>query len=201
MMETIEQVRPKTTRRAFPELIYERFGGKTYYRKGYGEVLKNRKTPSEIMGASGLQSLIVSYINWLIVSFINRKLYRVLTNEPGLHLGPNDNMACDVMVFDRAVLTNDKITTKYVDVPPKVAIEVDVKVELKNETEWAYLFRKNEALFAFGAEKVIWVLTDIQQVLVCLPSKEAQFLGWDREVPVVDEVTFNVGRYLVEEGF
>lgn len=200
-METLEPVRPKSARRTFPELIYERFGGRTYYRKGYTEVLKNRKTPQEIMGASGLQSLLVSYINWLIVNSSNRKLYRVLTNEPGLHLGRHDNLSCDVMVYDRKVLTNEKITTKYVDVPPKVAIEVDVKVELKNETEWAYVFRKNEALFAFGAEKVIWVLTDIRQVLVCLPGKEAEFLGWDREIPVVDDVTFNVGQYLAEEGF
>jgi len=200
-METLEQVRPKSARRAFPELIYERFGGKTYYRKGYGEVLKNRKTPDEIMGASGLQSLLVAYLTIAVGGSLSRKLYRVLTNEPGLHLGRNENLSCDVMVFDRAVLTNEKVTTKYVDVPPKVAIEVDVKVELKAETEWAYLFRKNEALFAFGAEKVIWVLTDIQQVLVCLPGKEAEFLGWDREVLVVDEATFNVGRYLAEEGF
>lgn len=200
-METLEPVRPKSARRTFPELIYERFGGRTYYRKGYTEVLKNRKTPQEIMGASGLQSLLVSYINWLIVNSSNRKLYRVLTNEPGLHLGRHDNLSCDVMVYDRKVLTNEKITTKYVDVPPKVAIEVDVKVELKNETEWAYVFRKNEVLFAFGAEKVIWVLTDIRQVLVCLPGKEAEFLGWDREIPVVDDVTFNVGQYLAEEGF
>ena len=132
----------RAPRRTFPELIYERWGGRTYYRKGYTDVLKKRKTPAEIMGSSGLQVFIVSYIHWFVMSAIDRKKYRLLTSEPGLHIGRNENLACDIMVYDRAVLTNDKINVKYVDVPPQVAIEVDVKVELQKEGEITYVFGK-----------------------------------------------------------
>ncbi len=130
-METLIET-PKKTRRSFPELVYERWGGVTYYRKGYSDVLKNQKKPADIMGAGGLQSFVVSYIHGVIFGAIDRQTYRLLISEPGLHIGTKENLACDVMVYERAVLTNDKITTKYVDIPPLVAIEVGVKVELKN---------------------------------------------------------------------
>jgi hypothetical protein len=59
----------RITRRPHPELIYEQWGGRTYYRKGYNDVLKNRKTPAEIIGSSGLQAFekgidTVEYKDW-----------------------------------------------------------------------------------------------------------------------------------------
>lgn len=199
-METLEKPVPKT-RRTFPELIYERWGGKTYYRKGYRDVLKGLKTPAEIMGASGLQSFIVSYINWKIMADINRKLYRTLTNEPGLHIGRNENMACDVMVYDRDVLTNEKITVKYVEVAPKVSIEVDVKIELDKESDLTYVFNKTQRLFVFGAERVIWILTDIRQILIFnTGTSSVTYLPLNAEIEVIEGVFFNVGAYLEEEG-
>lgn len=68
------------------------------------------------------------------------------------------------MVYDRAVLTNDRMNIKYVDVPPKVVIEVDVKV--KKEGEITYVFSKTKQLFDFGVERVIWVVSDLKQVLI-----------------------------------
>jgi hypothetical protein len=199
-METLEQPARKV-RRSFPELVYERWGGKTYYRKGYRDVLKGIKTPAEIMGASGLQSFIVSYINGHLHGLINRKLFRMLTNEPGLHIGHRENLACDVMVYDRDVLTNDKITVKYVDVPPLVSIEVDVKVELDKESDLTYVFTKTQQLFVFGAQSVIWVLSDIRQVLICKSGTSAViYQPWNSEVEVTEGVFFNVGAYLEEEG-
>ncbi|MBO0937805.1 hypothetical protein J2I47_14695 [Fibrella sp. HMF5335] len=82
------------------------------------------------MGSSDIQAFIISFIHWFVMSAIDRKKYRMLTSGPGLHLGPNENLACDVMIYDRDGLTNDRINVKYVDVPPLVAIEVDVRVEL-----------------------------------------------------------------------
>jgi Uma2 family endonuclease len=200
-METLAQP-IKKTRRTFPELVYERWGGVTYYRKGYSDVLKNLKTPAEIMGASGLQSFLVGYLNWTIMNQMNRKIFRTLTNEPGLHIGRNENLSCDVMLYERSVLTNDKITTKYVDIPPLVSIEVDVKVDLKNQTEHAYVFGKTQKLMDFGATKVIWVLTDVRQVLVFdTASPEATYRDWHSSIDVVPGVSFNIGQYLTDEGF
>ncbi len=199
-METIEQPVRKT-RRSFPELVYERWGGKTYYRKGYRDVLKGIKTPAEIMGASGLQSFIVSYINGHLHGILDRKLFRMLTNEPGLHIGHKENLACDIMVYDREVLTNDKITVKYVDVPPKISIDVDVKVELNKESDLTYVFNKTQQLFTFGAQRVIWIVTDMRQILIFNAGTSAViYQPWASEVNVVDGVFFNIGAYLEDEG-
>lgn len=153
------------------------------------------------MGASGLQSFILSYINWRIVTNTDRKLFRTLTNEPGLHIGHKENLTCDVMVYDREVLTNDKITVKYVDVPPKVSIEVDVKVELNKESDLTYVFNKTQQLFAFGAQRVIWILTNMRQILIFNAGTSAViYQPWASEVEVIDGVFFNVDAYLEAEG-
>ena len=200
-METLAQP-TKKTRRTFPELVYERWGGVTYYRKGYSDVLKNLKTPAEIMGASGFRSFVVSYLSAAVFSQMDHKTFRTLTNEPGLHIGRNENLACDVMLYEKSVLTNEKITTKYVDIPPLIAVEVDVKVDLKNKTEHAYVFGKTQKLMDFGATKVIWVLTDIRQVLVFdAASPEATYRDWHSAIEVVPGVSFNIGQYLADEGF
>ncbi|HEX9959170.1 MAG TPA: Uma2 family endonuclease [Fibrella sp.] len=191
----------RAKRRTYPELIYEQWGGRTYYRKGYSDVLKKRKKPSEIMGSSGLQAFIVSYIHWFVMSKIDRKRFRLLTSEPGLHIGHSVNLACDVMVYDKAVLTNDRINVKYVDVPPQVVIEVDVKVELKKEGEITYVFSKTKQLFDFGVQRVIWVVSDLKQVLVFNNGIDSvEYKDWDQPIEVTPSVSFNIGEYLTEEG-
>ena len=191
----------RAPRRSFPELIYERWGGRTYYRKGYSDVLKNRKTPAEIMGSSGMQAFIVSYIHWFVMSAIDRKKYRLLTSEPGLHLGPNENLACDVMVYDRAVLTNDRINGQYVNVPPLVAIEVDIRVDLPKEGEITYVFRKTQQLFAFGVQRIIWIVSDLKQVLVFEKGiGTVEYKDWHQPIEIVPGVSINIGTYLDEEG-
>ena len=191
----------RTPRRPHPELIYEQWGGRTYYRKGYTDVVKKRKTPAEIIGSSGLQAFIVSFINGFLFSRIDRKRYRLLTSEPGLHIGRNENLACDVMVYDRTVLTNDRITVKYVDVPPLVAIEVDVRVELQTEGEISYVFRKTQQLFNFGVQRVIWVVSDLKQVLVFESGIDTvEYKDWHQPIEIVPGVSINIGTYLDEEG-
>ncbi len=191
----------RAKRRTYPELIYEQWGGRTYYRKGYSDVLKKRKKPTDIMGSSGLQAFIVSYINGFLFNCIDRKQYRILTSEPGLHIGKSENLACDVMVYNRAVLTNERINVKYVDVPPQVVIEVDVKVELKTDGEITYVFSKTKQLFDFGVQRVIWVVSDLKQVLVFNNGTETvDYKDWHQPIEVIPGVSFNIGEYLTEEG-
>ena len=45
------------------QLIYEEFGGRVYYRKGYRAVLTKKKTIEEIIGSSSLQAFLVSIIH------------------------------------------------------------------------------------------------------------------------------------------
>jgi hypothetical protein len=181
-------------------LIFEEWDGKIYYRKGYREVLSGAKTVEQIMGSSSLQAEIISCILQAILRSINLRKYRVHTSEPGIHVSKQVNMAGDILVYDRAVLTSEKISRKYADVPPKIVIEVDISIEAEGITEMSYVFRKSERLIEFGCERVIWVLTEIQKVVVFTPGAEAEILNWHSDIAVLNDITFNIGTYLDAEG-
>lgn len=181
-------------------LIFEEWDGKIYYRKGYREVLSGAKTVEQIMGSSSLQAEIISYILQVILRSIDLRKYRVHTSEPGIHLSKQINMAGDILIYDKSVLTSEKISRKYADVPPKIVIEVDISIEAEGITEMGYVFQKSERLLEFGCEKVIWVLSEIQKVVVFTPGAEAEILNWQSDVTTLDTITFNIGAYLDEEG-
>ena len=117
---------PKPRRRIPDKLIYEIMDGEPIYRKGYRDVLSGKKTIEEIMGASTLQSVIVAYFVIQIGKFIDEDAYFVLTGESGVHIDHRNNLANDVAIYDQTVLTPAKISKKYADVPPLIAIEIDV---------------------------------------------------------------------------
>ncbi|MDR6803036.1 Uma2 family endonuclease [Dyadobacter sp. BE34] len=181
-------------------LVLEEWDGKIYYRKGYREVLSGAKTVEQIMGSSSLQAEIISYILQVILRSVDLRKYRVHTSEPGIHISKQVNMAGDILVYDKSVLTPEKISRKYADVPPKVVIEVDISVEAEGITEMGYVFQKSERLIEFGCERVIWVLTEIQKVVVFTPGAEAEILSWHSDVTVLHNMSFNIGTYLDAEG-
>ena len=126
------KVLPKIPAKNIPSvLIHEIIDGKPLYRKGYRDVLAKTKTIEDIMGSSSLQFFIVDYILGLIYSQINRSKYLVATNEAGLHLDKRNNLAGDILLFDREILTIDKIDKHYSNVPPKISIEIDLDIELE----------------------------------------------------------------------
>jgi len=203
MADTLEKPRRSSSRKTparIPEaLIYEIMDGKPIYRKGYRDVLAGRKTLEEIMGASSLQALIVSYLNGLLWNHFDGPDYFVLTGEPGVHINHRNNLASDVAIYDQTVLTPAKISKKYADVPAKIALEVDIEADLSETTETGYLHRKTRKLLAFGTEKVIWVLTEAQVVMVAT-SERIETFDWNRDIEVMDGRVFNIGAYLAKKG-
>lgn len=118
--------------RAIPKipeaLIYEILDGKPFYYKGYKEVLSKKKTIEEILGCSTLQAELVSYIMELFFTTIkpSSNLYRIYCNEIGNHIDHRNNLSNDIAIFEKSVMTPDKINTKYADVPAKVVVEIDI---------------------------------------------------------------------------
>ncbi|GAB4002506.1 hypothetical protein GCM10028807_61240 [Spirosoma daeguense] len=180
-------------------LIYETLNGRPLYRKGYKDVLAKRKTPGEIMGCSDLQAIIVSALHLYLGNQINRKAYWVVTNEPGLHMQVGDNLSNDIAVFAKEDVT---VKGKFFDVAPKVVIEVDIKVDLEAfpAMEQDYIHKKTQAMLDFGTERVIWITTQSQKVLVATKGENWLTLNWDSTIPVIDNVTLNVAAILTEEG-
>jgi hypothetical protein len=189
----------RTPVRKIPDaLIYEIMDGKPIYRKGYKDVLAGRKTLEEIMGASSLQALIVSYLNGLLWQYFDAE-YFVLTGEPGVHINHRDNLSNDVAIYDQAVLTPDKISKNYADVPALVALEVDIEADHSETSETGYLHRKTRKLLQFGTRRVIWVLTEARVVMVATAERTEVF-DWDRDIEVMDGHAFNIGAYLAKKG-
>lgn len=145
---------PKPRRKVPDALIYEIMDGKPIYRKGYRDVMSGKKTKAEIMGSSSLQAIIVYYLIGVISRFIDEDQYNVLTNEAGLHLDHRNNLANDIAIFDQTVLPGSLISKKYVNVPPKIAIEVDIEADTDEMTENGYIYKKTRKLFDRSSDPV-----------------------------------------------
>lgn len=180
-------------------LIYETLNGKPLYRKGYKDVLANRKTPGEIMGCSDLRAIIVSALFAYLYNQTNRKAYWVVTNEPGLHIQLGDNLANDIAFYEKEKVT---VKGKFFDVAPKVVVDVDIKVDFEAFPAWEqdYVHQKTQAMLNFGTERVIWITTQSRKVLVATRGEDWRTVNWDATVSVIDDLTLNVAALLTEEG-
>lgn len=193
--------RPEARRKKIPGyLIKEVLDGIPIYYKGYREVLSGKKNLQDIMGCSGLQSVLVSTLHAYLFSLL-RKKYWVLTNEPGNHLDLRNNLAYDISIYDKAVLTADKFDRHYLKLPPKVFIEVDIEFEVEEKlSEFEYLHRKTENLLNRGTERVFWFFTSTQKVMVCEPGKDWSTSDWHRAIEIVEGAQVNLVELLQEEG-
>lgn len=208
-METIDKTnrrKPSQTRSKQPvvsleSLVYEVMDGQPLYYRGYKEVLAGKKTAEEIMGSSTLQWVLCSFFMKIMYRGLDEKKYWFASNEAGVHINHRNNLAHDVAIYEKTVLTPDKINTKYTDVPAKIAVEIDVKADLSRVTDFNYLNRKTRKLLDFGSEKVIWVFTSTQQVMVAERNADAWLtMDWHRDLELIDGQFFNIGQYLADEG-
>ena len=180
-------------------LIYEIMDGKPLYRKGYKKALLNKDNFNE-MGSSSLQVVIINCILELIYGFRDKKKYWVFTNESGLHINTNNNLCGDILIFEKSKLTPDKINTKYIDIPAVVQIEVDISADLEDLGDLQYITKKIDKLLDFGTQKIIWIFSASQRVIIATPGKGWITEHWDTDIEIMDGHTFNIGKYLKEEG-
>lgn len=178
-------------------LIREIINGVPYYYKGYREVLTHQKSLEDIMGSSGLQSYVIAKLVEFLILNIDRKLYQVLYSELGLHISSNNNLSSDISIYEKSDLKN-KLNEKYLKIPPKIAIEVDAKIEVSEQSAYEYINLKTQKLLDFGVEKVIWVFTSSKKVLVATPNKDWLTKDWKREVSIL-ESTFSIEELIGEE--
>ncbi|MFN4144838.1 MAG: Uma2 family endonuclease [Runella sp.] len=182
-------------------LVYEIINGQPVYYKGYQEVMAGSKKLEDIMGASALQAVIISYILQILFRFLDEKKYLILTNEPGLHLNKRNNLSGDILIYDRSIFSVKTADKHYLLLPPKIQIEVDTNADLKHfGTMENYLTLKTQKLLDFGVEKVIWILSEEKKVLIALQKEDWLMIDWHKSVEILDGFSFNVGQYLKDEG-
>lgn len=184
-------------------LIKEIIDGIPFYYRGYKEVINKTKKLQDVMADSGLQLFIKRYIFQLLIQGLPPEKYEVFMGEVGSHLAHKINMSLDLVVYDAKKLTPDKITTKYIDVVPKIVVEIDVNVEMNDEQSdlfEAYVLRKVKRLHQYGAEKVIWIFTQSKTVITTSPEGNWQVNQWDKTINILEDVSFNIAEYLTKKG-
>jgi hypothetical protein len=194
---------PQQGRKIPAYLVREVIDGIPFYYRGYRSVLNKTKTFEDIMADSGLQFFLKEYISDLLKAGLDKKKYFIGAGEIGNHIDRRNNLGLDVVVFDKKILTPDKITSRYVDVPAKMVVEIDVNVELpdkKADLFEEYAVRKVNRLFAFGTEKVVWVFSKSKKVISATPDAPWQITDWDKDIELLNGITMNIARYLKEEG-
>ena len=86
----VESVAFPTKNALLDSLVAEVIDGKPYYYKGYKNVLSGKLKRDDIMGASGLQGLIVGYLMRLLAT-LDDDQFHILPNETGIHLDHKNN--------------------------------------------------------------------------------------------------------------
>ena len=180
-------------------LIREEINGQPYYYKGYKSVLRKEKKLSDIMGSSGLQALLVEILLNFLFQKMGRKKYRFFSNEVGGHIKKGTNLSFDIAVFDKKKLPLNKITSYYVNVPPKIVFEIDVKIDEEDENALSYMDSKTKTLFEHGTELVVWVLTKPQKLFIARPQQQWEFVSWEQDVEIVENVILNIAALMKEE--
>lgn len=184
-------------------LVRETIDGIPFYYAGFRSVLNKTKTLEDILADSGLQLFLKRFFFKLLDSGLDALKFVVLMGEVGNHLDHRSNLGLDVAVYDKKILTSDKITTKYIDVAPKIVIEIDVNVEMAEPNEnifEEFVLRKVKKLFEFGTEKIVWVFSKSKTVIVARPGGKWDVVDWDQDVELADCIVFNIAKYLEEEG-
>lgn len=183
-------------------LIRDEIDGVPYYYKNYKSILSNinnKETFEDIIGASTLQSVVIQSLLKNLFQYADVAKYWILTNEIGGHIAKGINLSFDIAIFDKDILTIDKINERYADVPPKVVFEIDVKIDVENKSDWNYISEKTEKILAFGTEQVIWIFTQARNILVA-NNDNWLIVNWDTDISVFDHHSINLQAMLVAEG-
>ncbi|MFN0035652.1 MAG: Uma2 family endonuclease [Saprospiraceae bacterium] len=200
----VKPVNGKRRVRSVPNfLVRETIDGIPFYYRGYKEVLSKKKVLDDIMADSGLQTLLKKYLYDLLLRRLNPEVYDVYIGEVGAHLEHKSNLGIDVTVYETAQLPGEKFDFKYLDVAPKFAIEVDMKVSLDDtgmDTFAQFLDLKTQKLFDFGVERLIWVLTPSKKVVIATPGEDWLIVDWNKDIELWQGVKANIGQHLKARG-
>ncbi len=163
-------------------LTYEVVDGKPIYYRGYKDVLEGKKQPEEVMGSSAYHGSLVAMLSYWLIKNLGGK-YAVMSGELG-YLIEGGWRNLDVAVF-RYEDVKDKLESEnYIDVPPVLVVEINVRAEVESEME--YVLKKSEDLLNSGVERVVWIFTRPRKVMVFERGKGGVILDWEDEIPLVE---------------
>ncbi len=152
------------------------------------DYLKGEKQLEELTGSRYLQSFIITKLVYFLMSNLSEK-YQVLTNEVGLQFKDKGWRAADIAILETEKLKGIEKNNKYLNVPPKVVIEIDTKAELEDiKDSLGYFYKKTDELLTFGVERVIWIFTDSEKIMIAEKLENWQLLSWSKEIELIEGI-------------
>ncbi len=178
---------PKEKQQTVPDyLVYEMMQGKPIYYRNYEKILNQQATFEEIMGSSGLQSLILSIVEDFIKDTFKKK-YRLLVSELGLHIKHGDNFSADIAAYDRQKVTAKMLAQPhYLNIPPTFIVEVDIKADV-SELKDVYFLEKTQHLLNWGVEEVIWIFTTSKKIIIASKNQPWMTYDWSNDLLFLGE--------------
>ncbi|MDZ7877816.1 MAG: hypothetical protein U5L45_09110 [Saprospiraceae bacterium] len=182
MVKAIGKFKKQPTKAHIPDyLVYEVMRGKPVYYKDYQKILSKQTIFQDIMGSSGLQSLILSIIEDFIKDTFNKK-YRLLVSELGLHINHKENYSADIAGYDREKVTAKMLAQpNYLTIPPSFIVEVDIKADI-SELKDVYFLDKTQDLLNWGVEEVIWIFTTSKKIIHAQQGKPWITYDWSNDL-------------------
>ncbi len=195
--------RDNTERRKLLKLLtYERRGRKPIYYRDYKRVLSGELPLEAVMGSGFLQAFVIEIILRFLMQRLDPKRYAIFTNEVGFKLPWGGWYNLDIAIWEREKIKRLFPQKGYIDIPPKVVIEVDTKVDLEDFEKrfgQSYINAKTEDLLKAGFERVIWVQTDPKKVLVAAKDNQPWVVAnWDYPFEVLEGVVLNLEGLLAQ---
>jgi hypothetical protein len=90
---------------------------------------------------------------------------------------------------------------KYIDIAPKIVIEIDTKADLSDFDHFMdYFFVKTNKIFEFGTEKVIWILSKNKKTIFAKPHEKWIIAEWTDEIEILDDCKFVLEELLKQDG-
>ena len=180
-------------------LIYEMVDGIPIYYKGYREYLEGAIQIEEITGSSYLQALLGTELVILLSRLLDMSKYRIMSNEIGLKFAKGSWRAADLVVYEKSKLKGIAIDNKYLEVAPEIVIEIDTKANLEEvENPLGYYQEKTDQLLEFGVQKVVWIFTETQKVMIAEDRDNWQIVSWHKELEIMDGVQVNIQELILE---
>gem|GEM_PF-3585582 len=160
------------------DFIYDIIDGKPYCRKSSPRVFS--------------LAIIRSHLLKILFEGLAEESNLLIASTPSLFMNDRNLVTGDIMVFESCKLTIDE---NYVQIPPKIIIELDIKVELGDMQQEEYVFLKATKLVNFGVEKVLWFFAESERVIV-VDSKSWISQEWDGDVNILPGISCNIGQYM-----
>ena len=179
-------------------LIYEMRKGSPIYYRDYDKVLSGEKRAEEVMGSGLLHAIILRILLKFLYQHLEDKGFLVLTGEVGFKFAPKSWYNLDIAIYKREDIK--EIVEEFVQIPPRVVIEIDTKADLRKfSTPMDYFLMKTQDLLNAGVEKVIWIFTKEKKIWYAQKGKDWIITDWKKDIEVTEGFKFNLEKLLKEK--